>query len=122
MCSGQLQHVARADSSDIECLNRMRQIVLRARQRGHVEETIHGAARQLAVKRKIHVMLDKLECGDGAEVLDVLERACKHVVERDDRMTLEKQTIAHVRADEPGCTGNYDFQTVTLRTLNVSTV
>jgi hypothetical protein len=55
-------------------------------------------------------MRNELKRGIRLEVGYILYRAGQQVIQADYGMTLEQQTVAHVRADKPRSSGNDDSQ------------
>jgi hypothetical protein len=75
-----------------------------------VKDGVHRTLRQLSVERTVYIVLDELEGGDRAEVLNVLKRPGEQIIQGYDGVALEEQTVAHMGADESGCSGNDDSQ------------
>jgi hypothetical protein len=75
---------------------------------GQVVDLVH-----LEVERMGHVVADQFEVGLIEQVVDVGLLAGEEVVEADDVVALLDESIAQVRAEEPGAAG--DENTFTIR-------
>ncbi len=96
--------MARADRTDLQSLDRVREVRGRARGTREVEDRIHRPENRDAVD---HVLLDELERSRALparidEVRDVLTLAGEEVVDRDDFPVALAQSLAEVRPEEAG--------------------
>src|SRR5437879_5096140 len=88
----------------------MRQVIFRTSGGCHVQHGIHRTACGRRAERRGHIMPDEFESGMRAKVRNVLPGTGKQVVQRDHRVALEQQAVAHVGANESRGSRNNNSQ------------
>jgi hypothetical protein len=100
----QVERVAGAGGADLERLERVREVLARARRARQVEHGVDGAVDGDA---RGDVVLDQREPGVVGEVRVVGRVAGEEVVDRDDLPLARAQQVAEVRTQEPRATGDH---------------
>src|SRR5262249_47549483 len=98
---GQPQHV---DGAVHARLRRLHGIVLVVNGRGRAGEVVDLV--DLDIERKRHVVTHELEVVVIEQMLDIALRAGEEIIDANDVGAIREQTIAEVRAEETGASGN----------------
>src|SRR6266545_3389274 len=88
--------------ADLERMERLAEVVDRARERRKVEDEVH---RPLDVDRLRDVVVQEVEAA-VANVLEILERRGLEVVDADHAVALLEEVVAQVRPEEAGTAGD----------------
>ena len=95
---GDLEHVARACGTGFEGLDRVRQIILRARERREVPDAVKPA---IHPNRRGDIAFEEAEPGMSLQMIDVPPAPSDQIIEGSDSVALRKEAVAKMRADEP---------------------
>src|SRR6266404_4958842 len=99
------ERLVRAERADLERLDRVLEIVDRARGRREMQDRVERARDVDEVR---DVLLDEREALVAEKRRDVVRRPRQEVVDADDVVTLREQAFAEVGADETGAAGDED--------------
>ena len=99
------ERLVRAERADLERLDRVLEIVDRARGRREMQDRVERARDVDEVR---DVLLDEREALVAEKQRDVVRRPRQEVVDADDVVTLREQAFAEVGADEAGAAGDED--------------
>ena len=89
--------------ADLQRVQRLAEVVDRARERGQVEDEVDRPVDR-DLLRDVVVQEEEVV---AADVLEVLERRRLEVVDADNAVPLREQVIAEMRAEEPGPAGDH---------------
>ena len=100
---GEAEHVDRAVHARLRRLHRVVLVMNGRRRAGKIIDLV-----DLEVDWERDVVTDELEALFADEVLDVAPRPGKEIVDADNFRALRQQTVAQMRAEEPGAAGHHD--------------
>ena len=100
---GQTEGFVGPERADLEGLDRVVQVVDRARRRGEVQDGVQAPGH---VDELGHVLVDEVELRLGGQVLDVAQRAGDQVVHADHLVAFGQEAIGEVAAEETGAAGD----------------
>src|SRR5260370_2537017 len=100
---GETEGVVRPERADLEGLDRILEVVARARRAGEVQDGVNAAVDREELR---DVVLFELERGRVEEVLDVLDPAREQAVDGEDVPAASDERAAEVRAQEPCASGD----------------
>src|SRR5262249_25497355 len=93
----------RAERADLECWDRVAEVVHGAGRRGEVQNVVYRSVDQ---ERIGDVVVEQAEARIAAQVIDVRESPGDQVIDADDFMALGQEAIAEMGAEEAGASGN----------------
>jgi hypothetical protein len=99
--------LARTQGTGVEGLDGVGQVVFGTRQRRKVDHAIHRTVNREGPR---DVLFQELEVRVAGQVRQIVGMPGQEIIQRHQGVTLTQQTVAKVRANKAGSTGNNDSQ------------